>query len=477
MPQLQRYGAGSVGIYPVATPGEAAAKVAEEQNAVQIGQLNRMRLGDAVAERQAKIAEARAQQEQQAYLRDAVSRHMDPNTGRPDLDGVIAEAYQRYPDLAMGLEKQIGEHRAKVADLRKKDADTEKANMEVDTDLLNRISDDATFQIYGSRLSPELQKAFNGQFNQELRDKLIAHAPDEINRLKQVSELIGKSPRESLALDLAGADSPEEWAAVWQGYQELGLKPAEIAAFQQIYGKDFTPEGLAKVRAQIGGAAKSVNQQSKDFMVDGKPVMGTFDPASGKYFVAGQDVTAKARPIQAATGGVKPGRPVVSGDANRIADFETSLNDLKALDTVIGNTGTLAKVQSWMPQWINELTGGWGDDAKSRNAVIARVKQVIGKALEGGVLRKEDEEKYKDILPTIYDSKAVAKSKVEGLRSSITKRRLTLLDSLEDAGYEVGRYKARSGGETQPNQSSGASGAADYVFDPKTGKLVKKGGG
>ena len=37
---------------------------------------------------------------------------------------------------------------------------------------------------------------------------------------------------------------------------------------------------------------------------------------------------------------------------------------------------------------------GWGTDAKKKQALIDRVKQVIGKTLEGGVLRKEDEVKY-----------------------------------------------------------------------------------
>ena len=41
-----------------------------------------------------------------------------------------------------------------------------------------------------------------------------------------------------------------------------------------------------------------------------------------------------------------------------------------------------------------------------------RVKQVIGKSLEGGVLRREDEYKYVKILPTIQDPPDVAKAKI-----------------------------------------------------------------
>lgn len=136
-------------------------------------------------------------------------------------------------------------------------------------------------------------------------------------------------------------------------------------------------------------------------------------------------------------------RGVMSSDANRLADFDTSLDDTDVLRTVLGDTGTFARVGASMPTWVTELTGGWGADAKSRNAVIARVKQVIGKALEGGVLRKEDEEKYKDILPTIGDTEAVALSKINGLEAAIVLRKSRLLDSLEDAGYDMQKFRQR----------------------------------
>ena len=49
------------------------------------------------------------------------------------------------------------------------------------------------------------------------------------------------------------------------------------------------------------------------------------------------------------------------------------------------------------------------------------MRQKVGKALEGGVLRKEDEEKYKKILPTIYDTEAVALDKIAQLQEMITR--------------------------------------------------------
>lgn len=134
------------------------------------------------------------------------------------------------------------------------------------------------------------------------------------------------------------------------------------------------------------------------------------------------------------------GRPVNSGDANRLADFDTSLNELEVLDkTVSGSTGTSAKIGASLPNWVTNLTGR-GVSAKQKQASIDRVKQVIGKALEGGVLRKEDEVKYEKILPTIYDEPQVVASKLQGLRSALNQRRQTLLENLSDAGFDVTRF-------------------------------------
>ncbi len=143
-------------------------------------------------------------------------------------------------------------------------------------------------------------------------------------------------------------------------------------------------------------------------------------------------------------------RVVTSSDANRLSDFDTSLDDIDVLSTVIGETGTLAGIGAALPNVVTDLTGLGAKD-KARNAVIARVKQVIGKALEGGVLRKEDEYKYQYILPTITDAETVARSKLDGLEAAIRLRKTTLLDSLEDAGYDVQKFRQRP--ERVPSQT------------------------
>lgn len=198
----------------------------------------------------------------------------------------------------------------------------------------------------------------------------------------------------------------------------------------------YQQESLAIRRAELNKPGGSSGLQLVAVMgPDGKPVLVPEEQAIGM-------APASSR---------EQGRPVTSGDANRISELTTSLDDLKVLRTALTetqtSTGAAAALGAMLPNAVTELTG-WGQDAKARQGVIDRVKQVIGKALEGGVLRKEDEAKYARILPTISDTPQVAMSKLQGLEAALIQRRSQLLEDLADAGYETGRFQERIGAPT-----------------------------
>lgn len=200
----------------------------------------------------------------------------------------------------------------------------------------------------------------------------------------------------------------------------LGMKK-DIAAAGRAPGSAPAPEPLVAI---VGP--------------DGQPVLVPRSEAAGRKPASTRET----------------GRQVTSGDAGDIAEFNTALDDVDTLrETLKGNaaTGASAQVGAALPNAVTEFTG-WGSDAKKKQAVIDRVKQVIGKALEGGVLRKEDETKYAKILPTIGDPPDVVDAKLAGLRSALAQRQQRKLDALESAGYDVSRFggkPAAGGGEWQ----------------------------
>lgn len=210
-------------------------------------------------------------------------------------------------------------------------------------------------------------------------------------------------------------------------------------------------------------------------------------------------VMRAGRPVRVSESEIQPGdepygrnaglgtKNVTSGDAGRLAEFDTSLDDLRVLRQSLtskdaaAQTGFAAKLGAGLWNPITEYTG-IGAEAKAKQATIDRVKQVIGKALEGGVLRKEDEIKYEKILPTIGDPVSVVRAKLEGLDKAIAQRRERLLENLESAGYDTTKFHnkgaapaARPSGSVRPGSGMDPSLQGSYSdyqreYQQRTGK-------
>jgi hypothetical protein len=133
------------------------------------------------------------------------------------------------------------------------------------------------------------------------------------------------------------------------------------------------------------------------------------------------------------------------GDINtRLSD--TALKDIQQSQGAIANLQALRSTMEANLQYLGPVAGVSAlnpySKARQVQAEIDRVKQQVGKALEGGVLRKEDEEKYKKILATINDTPETALAKIDNLITSI-QRDVENYTSLQAA---TGRYVPPSGG-------------------------------
>lgn len=109
-----------------------------------------------------------------------------------------------------------------------------------------------------------------------------------------------------------------------------------------------------------------------------------------------------------------------STSAQTVSDIESGLANIQALGAEYSqsnvNNPIIGKIRGLNP---------FDTSAQTLQADTARVKQVIGKALEGGVLRKEDEIKYAKILPTISDTEETAQYKISAITEDL-RRKLAL---------------------------------------------------
>ena len=136
---------------------------------------------------------------------------------------------------------------------------------------------------------------------------------------------------------------------------------------------------------------------------------------------------------------------MTSGGKQAEGDAESALQILDKLETTMDESKNL----------IDPIKGTLGmipyvsPETQNLNSSIMIVRQLVGKFLEKGVLRKEDEEKYAKMLPNVNDVYSVAVQKLRNTREAVADQ----LEQYRKSGY-IGY-----GGETTDNSISD-----DYNF-------------
>lgn len=243
------------------------------------------------------------------------------------------------------------------------------------------------------------------------------------------------------------------------GVGRLPTLPVKVA--QEAAGKTLQAVGSNKAPARFARgltgqvatrlAAGAVNQtpQDADLLPPEEDVPiedeltsapGTITPETAGGSLAGMDSATTMKALQAAAlqalakgdtqgiaaiktvmdivgAGQKAEKPLNSTASGVVADTTTGLKTLKNLSTSIAESSANNPGVGWI-RGKNPLD----TNAQNLQASIATTKQIVGKALEGGVLRAEDEKKYAKILPTLNDTDAVAQHKIQQLVSLISSR-------------------------------------------------------
>lgn len=79
--------------------------------------------------------------------------------------------------------------------------------------------------------------------------------------------------------------------------------------------------------------------------------------------------------------------------------------------------------------------------AQSIDAEMRAASQQFGRYMEGGVLRKEDEDKYRRMFPKIGDTFPVAKNKLNTVNRMLALKFNSDIDALQKSGYDVSGFQ------------------------------------
>jgi hypothetical protein len=351
-------------------------------------------------------------------------------------------AWQQWSTISAANAKNAIDMRAKVAEINKTEMETAEKQ-----------------RAYG-----QTQRDYLGKLAYNAENLLKQQPDDPLHARDTALASIARAAAD-------GAISPDQARQVTMGLaqaspQQIGatlgqLVPPELRSKLEKEAADTAKlkADTTKTQAEIAGTlpltpAQVETQRHNKAMEDiSRMTAGRADAALAETRRHNQATEENAR-------NTKVGRPVIAGDAEDLANFDTSRDELKELRDAItakGATGIGASIAAKTP-FVTQITG-WGADAKAKQALIDRVKQVIGKSLEGGVLRKEDEAKYEKILPTIGDANEVVISKIEGLDKALADRKGRRLDSLEDAGFNVSKFKNREAGLPNDGETRSVNGS------------------
>lgn len=182
-----------------------------------------------------------------------------------------------------------------------------------------------------------------------------------------------------------------------------------------------------KTESDIANTEADTRKKNADAEAYGREQI-FIDPSSGRRIT----VPKGAKLMPAASGGdgkILPASNVVSlneGQAvsRMLPEVEDALKQNEALfGPVTGRMGA-ANPYNTQSQTV---------DAKFRTAA-----QAFGRFMEGGVLRKEDEEKYRKMFPQLSDTPELAKNKLSIVRRQLAQKYESDRGALGGAGYNIG---------------------------------------
>lgn len=261
-------------------------------------------------------------------------------------------------------------------------------------------------------------------------------------------------------LDFSAAEAPAQPAMSPQ-YQSL-LKKLEQRTVQGISDQRASVENLKKYQQEI------LNQPGQ---MDLSPLMKLADTWTGSKLASGYERPLTEAEKKAKAMGVEQ---AIANQQAKITDDEIALlrqqlygeglqakagkgKDLSAAAILKVNEGnSIPGLLDQVSQTIeaNQDYLGYGaalagteagrfaspanyEKSKTIDSQMRAASQAFGKYMEGGVLRKEDEDKYRKMFPGLSDTPQVARNKLAVVQNLLRQKQQSDLNALQAQGFNI----------------------------------------
>lgn len=273
-----------------------------------------------------------------------------------------------------------------------------------------------------------------GQDLQSLMDQLNGR---ELESLKQqglsvdaLKKHLGEVQGAELPMDLSGLAALTD---AWTGSHF-------VQAYRPPENKKDRDEQIAKLEAAI--AAGSNNLSENEIGLLRSQLNNAFQMDNLSYRKT-QDTAQNDLERQRIAKMGSPGGHILPASAiNTYTDSQGAVSLASGL-------GSLIEANA---KYMGPVSGGflgknpYDVERRDLDAKFKLVKQKIGKMIEGGVLRKEDEAKYDAILPNSADLPEVASSKAKQMESMLKADIGRYMENFKKAGYNTEGFAAETAG-------------------------------
>ncbi len=218
---------------------------------------------------------------------------------------------------------------------------------------------------------------------------------------------------------------------IYQSPQDIKTSIEKINGRTVLINKE-----TGEVIKDLGGVDAKVTTTYKE--IDGKLTKIITDEQGNTISIEPMETTDGTKTITTSTGEV-----INIGEKQLSPTQATLLAEGRQLSFVLD---PLYKIIDKNSNLFDPILGKLGqlnpyyEKAQKIDDDLRRSSQVIGRYMEGGVLRKEDEEKYRRMLPKLTDTSGVAKDKLDGVAELLEKKQREYIESFARAGYDVSGF-------------------------------------
>jgi len=206
-----------------------------------------------------------------------------------------------------------------------------------------------------------------------------------------------------------------------------GIEPTALETLLRFKGKDTQPQ----IDAEIG-----------------------LKGAQADYYKSRPETDLlKAQAASLASSLKEQGERLPAKTAVDLGDIQSGIQSIDKIGTTIkGKADQMGPIIGRL-----KALNPWDADFNEIRGQTDLVRQIVGKAFEGGVLRKEDEEKYKKILAEVENDPKSAALKLENVKAELQNKYNNQLGSLGNAGYNTGKFSKENISSSPSTPQTGVS--------------------